>query len=162
MALRIRKFRSIDEFEWFLRGGVIGAVLPLNTSSGPGLFGLVGQTVTFTSPAGAVTFVAGADPSGFLTILEIKTQIETAIAGIQVSFTNNRMTVVEILPANGIDIGSAAAEPARGILGFAPAAGAHVSCSVINPFTGHAASTVPYLVQVVSSSNDSYTALIME
>jgi hypothetical protein len=162
MALRVRKFRSIDEFEWFLRGGIMGSVLSLNTDSGPGLWGLVGLTATFTVPVGSVTFVLGADPSGFLTTAEIKTQIEAAVAGIQVSFTNGRMTIVEASPTNGIDFGAAGAETARSILGFNGSAGAHTIGKVINPFVGHAAPTPPYLVQLVSPNNDSYTAVIME
>lgn len=162
MAFRVKKFSNISEFEWFLRGGIIGAVVNLSTGTPPGLWGLVGQTVTFTVPADSVTFVLGADPNGFLTPAEIKAQMEAAIAGIVVSFSRNRLSIIESTPTNGIDIGSAAAEPARGILGFNPSAGGHVIGKVINSFVGGAPPTTPYLVQLVSANNDSYTAIIME
>jgi hypothetical protein len=162
MALRVYKFMSIDTFEWFLRGGIIGGLLRMNSESAPGLFGLVGETATFTLPSASVTFVAGADPSGYLTFAEIKTQIEAAVAGIIVSLNNGRLHIIESTPTNGVDIGSAGAQLARAILGFNGSAGAHTKGRVINPLVGHAAPTTPYLVQLVSANNDSYTAVIME
>ena len=161
MALRVYKFTNIGDLEWFLRGGVAGGQLKMVPDTGPGLHGLIGETLTFTTPAGSVTFT-GTDPGGFLTFGQIKSQIEAAVAGITVSMVDNRIRIVETTPTNGIDIGSAGAEPARAILGFDGAAGGHSVGKVIKPFVGHAAPTTPYLVELVHANNDSYIAVIME
>lgn len=128
-AARIRKFTTITEMEFFLRGGLLGsqAVVPRTgdgaRTPGGGILGLVGLTLTLTTPSGTVTFVnatLGAnevrDPAALM-FKDIKTQIEGAISGIEVVNIEGRIGIIEATPANGIALDSSD-EPARALLGL--------------------------------------------
>lgn len=159
-ALKAYKFIDLAQLNHWLQGGVIGGVLH-TTEEGSGFYGLVGATLTFATPSDSVTFLAGSSSNGFLTFAEVKEQIETAVSGVLVTLINQRIAVIESIPANGISIGSASAESARGILGFNGAAGGYVTNLPKNPMVG-VAPTLPYIVSVTCPCPDSYTVVVWE
>jgi hypothetical protein len=112
MPIKIRKFRDIVEAQAFLDGGISGGQPQFP------IYGLVGKAITLTAPNAAVTFVAGADPSGSLTFKEIKTQAEAAISGLRVLLINGSLWFINSTLAAAVTM-AAADEPARALLGFA-------------------------------------------
>lgn len=78
MALKIRKFRNIEEANLVLNGAVYGGRVD------SGVDQLVGKTITFTAPAGTKTFTQGGQYAGRLSFAEIKSQLEGAIANLRV------------------------------------------------------------------------------
>lgn len=113
-AFKVRKFSNVFELETFLNGGIVG---------GPtlgGVSGIVGTTLTFTSPASfSCTFVAGATP-GVLTFAEIKAQIETASTATVRVFAvgeNGRIGLIETSVSSGIAL-AATSSNAKLLLGF--------------------------------------------
>ena len=117
MALnRIHKFSDINEMQAFLNGGIIGKDVS------KGVWGLVGQTITFTSPAFVVTFAAVSpapaerDPYR-LYLLDIKAQVEAANSNILVQQFAGRILFIEKTPTNGVAL-AGADEPAKAALGF--------------------------------------------
>jgi hypothetical protein len=118
MALnRIYKFSDINEAQAFLNGAIIGR----DISKG-GVRGLVGQVLTFSSPAFAVTFTAvspapiNRDPYTLL-ILDIKQQIEAANGSILVQQLGGRIVFIERVPTSGVAL-AGNDEPAKAALGF--------------------------------------------
>jgi len=100
-AFKVRKFKDPESLERFLAGGEEGG-MPLIG----GVPNLAGKTLIFTSPAPVtVTFTAGAEP-GKLSVAEVISQIQAAIATVQAGVTSEgaRLTLVEVAPANGIGI----------------------------------------------------------
>jgi len=112
-SLKLRKFRSAAELEFFLNGGIAGGTPVLS-----GVTGLVGQGLIFTSPSATCTFTAGADPLT-LTFAEIKAQIEAQITGSRVIPVGleGRIGIIESTPTNGIALNSTGAV-AKSLLGF--------------------------------------------
>lgn len=112
----IRKFTDINEAQIFLNGGIIGADVR------KGIAGLVGKVLTFTTPAGAVTFAAASGPPTdrdpyTLLLTDIKAQVEAAIATVQVTSLGGRLVFLEATPASGVAL-SGNNEPAKALLGF--------------------------------------------
>lgn len=130
-AARIRKFTSIDQMEFFLRGGLLGSrsVIPkahevgATRSAGGGIVGLVGTTLTMTTPLLNVTFTAATlDPAetrdpNILMVKDIKAQIEAAQSALEVTTFDGRIGIIEKTPSGGL-LFAAADEPARTLLGF--------------------------------------------
>jgi hypothetical protein len=112
--LVIRKLQGIDRVQMFLQGAIFGG-----TNITRGVNGLVGQTLTFGTPAGSCTFAAGADPNGVLRPLEIITQIMAvvALATLSVRLLDGKIVFIEKVPALGVALGGAV-QPAKAILGF--------------------------------------------
>lgn len=82
----IQKYGTVIEANFKIRGGLVGGV----KTSAP-FDGLIGQTITFSNPAGACTFVAGTGVSGQLRFAEVKLQLEAAIANLLVETTDNAL-----------------------------------------------------------------------
>jgi hypothetical protein len=118
---KLRKFRTIDEVQNFLNGGIQGSVLksaqgggtPANI--GAGVNGLVGTTLTFSLPtAASVTFVRadgaggsaappGTNPDPYTLLLkDIKAQIEANIAGTLVNMFDGALIIREATPSGGV------------------------------------------------------------
>lgn len=130
-AARIRKFTSIDQMEFFLRGGLLGSKSTAPSASdvggrrsaGGGIVGLVGKVLTIGTPALAHTFTAASLSPGetrdprVLMIKDIKLQIETAQALLEVTTFDGRIGLIEKTPSAGIII-AALNEPARDLLGL--------------------------------------------
>lgn len=113
---RIFKFSDITDAQYFLNGGLVGADIKR------GVRGLVGLTLTFTSPAFAVTFTAVSptptDRDPYLLLLaDIKAQVEAANVLISVQQYDGRIVFVEKLPDVGVAL-SGNNEPAKSLLGF--------------------------------------------
>lgn len=106
------KFRSLDELEYFLNGALRGADIK------SGVSGLNGLTLTFTTPAGAVTFGDSTQvDKNFYQLNDIKAQIEAAIPTLRVLQANGVLIFVLATPTTGVVL-SGNNEPAKRILGF--------------------------------------------
>lgn len=150
MALRIREFTTLQEAQFFLRGGVRGGK-PLAGR----VYNIVGRTLIFSSPSSVtVTFVAGADSSG-LTVREIQDQIVAAIAAVKPGLMDKGLALEEVTPASGVAItGAGTANP---LFGFKT--GAATVGTVINPPGG----AQPALTELrPKATNDGYFAVIDE
>ena len=87
MALKILKFRNIEEANHMLGGGILGGEV-----SAAGVADLVGKTITFTAPAGTKTFTQPSGTyQGLLTFKDIKAQLEAAITNLVVLQINNKI-----------------------------------------------------------------------
>lgn len=111
MALRVYKFRDIVEMELFLRGGLLGGDVSR------GVVGLVGKTLTFTAPAGNVTFVTENRENDMLLLADIKAQTEAAIANLTVLSVGGHIAFVHSSTAAGVAL-SATDSEAKSLLGF--------------------------------------------
>jgi hypothetical protein len=153
-VLKVRKFPSVEEVEFFLSGGIVGG------ATAGGVPGLVGVTLTFTKPSGTVTFVMGADTTGLsLAPGEIKAQIEAAIPALRVCFrgANGALTLREVTPAyDGGVVLVAAATNVR--LGFSATAN-----SVGKVFRTPEDNTVPCLVSAYADvQSNSHVVVTLE
>jgi hypothetical protein len=116
-ANKVYKFKDIDEAELFLNGAVFGGDLRA------GVQNLVGTKLKFTLPAAVEhTFVvgAGADPYT-LSLADLKSQLEGAVAGLRVRSFDGRLALMEITPSLGVTLIAATSNDARAALGFDPA-----------------------------------------
>jgi len=112
--IQINKYATVTEANFKIRGGIIGGV-PTNQP----FENLVGLVLTLSSPSGSCTFT---QPSGTgylqLRFADVKSQIEAAIADVEVCTIDNKLGLVR--KTHGDNIAMAALdEPARRILGFA-------------------------------------------
>ncbi|WP_394831717.1 hypothetical protein LVJ94_34910 [Pendulispora rubella] len=109
---RIYKFSDIFEAQSFLNGAIFGG----NIANG--VFGLVGQVLTFIRPAFAVTFTPARGPEPErLRFADIKEQIESKSDAISVHQVGGRLFFLEKTPTDGVAL-SANDEVAKGLLGF--------------------------------------------
>ena len=110
--VKIKKFRSIEEANIMLNGGIVTGVEIVK-----GFDDLVGKTITFATPAGSKTFT---QPSGSyqgrLTFKDLKTQLEAAVTNLVVvnldgklAFKHSAGTAVSLAQAS---------ETGRAPLGF--------------------------------------------
>jgi len=155
MSFSTHKVNDINELTHFLNGGVVGVDISR------GVDGLVGTTLTFTTPAFACTFTPAAvtdrDPYHLLQT-DIITQINVADAGhhLRVVSFKGRIGFVERTPTTGVVI-AAAASDAKRLLGFSPAEA--VTGRVIKQMFSPAAPRVETVFQVVDYT---YVVLIWE
>ncbi len=116
---KVHKFQSLNHMTLFLNGGIVAG--PVGAQ---GIPNLVGKMLRFTLPAAAEhTFVVGAGVSGdpyTLTLLEIKTQLEAAVAGLRVSMIDGRLVLQETAPSGGVVIiqSTVPASDARAAIGL--------------------------------------------
>lgn len=111
MALKVYKFRDTQEATWFLQGAIIGADIS------KGVFGLVGLTLNFTNPVGAVTFVTASREGDKLLLKDIKTQVEAAIVTLKVTSLGGRIVFIEATPTTGVQVPTTD-QAAKSLLGF--------------------------------------------
>lgn len=113
MALKIRKFGDLAAAENFLRGGIMGGDVS------KGAIGLVGQSLTFTYPAGSVTFVTASRENDALLLADIKEQIEDALGetNIKVYSIGGNIAFVHPMATSAISLPDTD-EAAKTILGF--------------------------------------------
>lgn len=110
-----REFQTTAEANYFVQGAIFGGADPAKSFAG-----LVGSTVTFTTPAAACTFTqpAGATSiAGLLTFADVKAQMEAAITGLKVLAFGKKIVFVQGTPAAGVAL-AAVAEPGRLALGL--------------------------------------------
>jgi hypothetical protein len=165
---RLRKFRTIDEVQTFLNGGVwsgskIQQVQGPPSNQGPGITGLVGLTLIFVGPGptGTVTFVASsgsnADPNTLL-FSDIKAQIQAAIATLSVTTFDGYLTIQEVTPANGVTVSSAGT--ANTLLGFD--SGHNTVGRFYLPAASSATPTPPYWVWAYSGNDNMHNVYTFE
>lgn len=130
MALRIERLSGTDEFNILVNGGLVGQELP----SGGRVPGLVGLAITFTTPAGSHTFVAGTQV-GHLSLQEIKTQLEAAVTNLQVRILGKKIAFMHATAGQAVVL-AATSQDAKVILGFAKAQA--TTGRVLNPPGGSA------------------------
>lgn len=108
----IEKYGSLDEANHLLNGSILGGEVKSE------YIGLVGATITFTSPADSCTFTQPAGRvEGVLLFKDVKEQLETAIPNIRVESINGKLGIRHTTGGTEITLASAN-EPARAILGF--------------------------------------------
>ena len=166
MALiKINKFTTIDELQYFLAGGIFGssAGVQPRPGGGPGIPNIVGKTLTFLAPAGTVTFVAGANPNGFLTLKEIKAQLEAAIPTLVLrpTFEGGRLGIIQATPTTGVTLkgDGTVATNANVFLGF-DSSNDTVGKVYGSPYAGPA--VVPYFIQSYSSNDNTHVVFTFE
>lgn len=111
--IKIEKYGTLEEANLKMQGGISTGV---PTSS---LFpDLVGNTITFSSPAGSCTFTqpAGQLP-GLMSFADVKTQLETAIANLKVLTVSNKLCFRHATAGQVVSL-AALDEPARLALGL--------------------------------------------
>lgn len=151
MALRFLKFNTLFEANFVIRGGLIGGIVDR------GVAGLIGTTLTFTTPAGAHTFVASITPgvtAGTLPFKEIKSQLEAAIANLVVEIVDSKIGFRHTVLGTNVAL-AAAASAAKSLLGFK--ADAAATGKYLNGPTG----PIPRAVEM-STSDQAITILIEE
>ena len=112
---KVYKFRSINDLNQFMNGGITGGDVS------KGVSGLVGNKLKFTSPsAQEVTFVATSDPNNpyLLHLADIKAQIEAVIPAVRVFSMDGRIAFIEVAPTSGVALGAASSLDCRTVLGF--------------------------------------------
>jgi hypothetical protein len=146
-VLRVRKFSSTEDVNFFLAGGITGGSLMKAVP------GLVGRTLIFTKPSAAtVTFVAGADTTGqTLSPLEIQTQIQAAIATVRAGRVgyDGHLSLMELNPTSGVAI--SAAGTANALLGFSSSA--ETAGKLVAPPGGSVPALVTMYFDPVSNSH---------
>lgn len=112
---KVYQFDGIQETEHFLNGGILGGPIPME-----GVRGLVGKTITFTSPDDDCTFTDGSgDDPKLLQFADIKSQMETQISGLRVLLlAGMNIGFVLATPSAATALG-VTAEDARALLGLA-------------------------------------------
>jgi hypothetical protein len=111
---KILKFNSLDEYNHVIAGGIIGGKFDKQIG------GLVGQTLTFTTPSGSKTFTAasaGTADSGFLRFGDVKTQLEAAINNLKVSLIDGNIAFKHATAGTAVVMANNT-EPAKALLGF--------------------------------------------
>lgn len=149
------KFQELAQLNNFMAGGLQG----VSVTQGPGSsirgLPLAGTTLTLTNPAGTVTFTSGTAENGLLSLKDIKQQIEGAIAGVKVLQYSGYLFLVEATPSTGIVVDAAGGNPILGIENGARG-------RVINPNTGSAAPTLPYLLAAYPSAENGHVLYVVE
>jgi hypothetical protein len=112
-ALKLIKFRDIEEANHVLAGGILGGECPA-----AGIPELVGKTITFSAPAGTKTFTQPSDSyQGMLRFKDIKAQLEAAITNLQVRLIKGRLAFRHATPATAVAL-TAVNETGRAPLGL--------------------------------------------
>jgi hypothetical protein len=118
MALQILRFRTMEEANYVLRGGIIGGQLP-QFRRAIGYLNLVGNTITFTTPAGSHEFTQVAtEVVGTISFAAVKTQLEANITNLLVDAVDGKIGFRHATLGTNVNIASAD-EPTRIELGFA-------------------------------------------
>ena len=105
--IRVKKFKSAKALEIWMNGGLIMGPAPSAETNGmPVWNSLVGKTLIFIQPTPVtVTFVTGdfVNPAR-PTFGEIRTKVQTAVAGLRVFQNDQRMCFIENTPTNGVSL----------------------------------------------------------
>lgn len=98
----IKSFSSIVEANYWMKGAIDGGANPAGD-----FVGLVGQTITFTAPAGSCTFTQPTTTSsGMMKFIDVKTQLEAAIAGLKVDCVGSKLMFYQTLGTTACAIGA--------------------------------------------------------
>lgn len=111
--MKIEKYGTLGEANLRMQGGITGGV----KTSDP-FTGLVGQTITFATPAGSCTFTQPAgQPVGLMSYVDVKAQLEDAITNLRVTSTDNKLCFNHAVAEQLVSL-AALDEPARARLGL--------------------------------------------
>ena len=122
MATLSQNFESEHRLDLFLKGGLL-----LRRWEGPTY--LSGLSLTFVQPS-ATTVTFATSPQQPLTLAQLRTAIQTALATVRVRLVDGYLAIVEVTPTNGVAFGTIAANhaeaPTRKALGISLVAQANV------------------------------------
>lgn len=111
--MKIEKYGTLEEANLKIQGGITGGV-PTSTP----FAGLVGEEITFSSPAGTHTFTQPTEqPVGLMSFKDVKTQLEAAITNLKVLTIDNKLCFKHATAGSAVSL-AALDEPARRILGL--------------------------------------------
>ena len=149
----IHKFRDVAEVQLYLNGGLLG----IDVSKG--VAGLIGKTLSFTSPAvSACLFVAGTAPDGKLMFGDIKTQIEAAVPTVKVYQIGGQIALIHSATPITLPVALAAAvSDAKKLLGFA-----YNSATAGRVIKDHTSLVAPRLDWWNTTNDGSHAILIWE
>lgn len=109
----IQRFGTYTAANHSMRGGIVGGA----ATNSP-FEDLVGKTITFTAPVGSKTFTQPAGTNrGQLRFADVKTQLEGAIADLEVVTIDNKIGFRRKTAGQVVSLG-AVSEAARPILGL--------------------------------------------
>lgn len=149
--LRVHKFRDVAEMELFLHGGIIGGQIGRY-----GIVGLVGKTITFTTPNFSHTFVTAGREDDALLLTDIADQLYTASTqALMVYSYHNRLVFVQKTPTTGVALGNDP-QPAKTLLGLK--SGLAVAGKVYAAPGGAA----PAFVTAYSTNDGAHTVVTLE
>ena len=97
-----KKFEKLDEANHWCAGGIVGGADATHE-----IAGLVGTTVTFTSPSGSCTFTEAASGNaspGKLRYADIKLQMETAMANLRVVTLGKKIAFKHATPGTVVSL----------------------------------------------------------
>jgi hypothetical protein len=147
--MQIEKYGTLEEANLKIQGGITGGV----KTSDP-FIGLVGNTVTFTSPAGSCTFTQPTDAVvGQLLFKHVKAQLEAAIALLEVVSIDNKLSFRHATNGSAVTLG-AADEPARVRLGLGNGSAIEGRC-----LNGPSSASLPKFIEFVTESLFVYVAV---
>lgn len=109
----IEKYPNYETANLAIQGGLCGGV-----RTDQPFVGLVGEIVTFATPAGACTFT---QPTGRVVgqmhFVDVKAQLEAAVANLRVFSIDNKLAFKHKTPGSAVTL-AALSEPARRVLGL--------------------------------------------
>ena len=147
--MKIEKYGTLEEANLKIQGGITGGV----PTSQP-FVGLVGQTITFATPAGACTFTQPTGKVvGQLTFQDVKAQLEAAVANLQVSAVDNKISFTHKTNGQAVSL-AALNESARAVLGLGN--GEAIAGRCLN---GPGSASLPRFVEFVTESLFVYVAV---
>jgi hypothetical protein len=148
--MKIEKYGTLEEANLKIQGGITGGVL----TSQP-FVGLVGETITFATPAGSCTFTQPSGVAGVLTFKDVKSQLEAAITNLLVSSVDNKLCFEHALDGSYVSLAAATpVEPARAVLGLGQ--GEAITGRCLN---GPSSTDLPRFVEFVTESLFIYVAV---
>jgi hypothetical protein len=147
--MKIEKYGTLEEANLKMQGGLTGGV----RTSEP-FAGLVGNTVTFATPAGSCTFTQPAgQPMGLMHYVDVKSQLEAAISNLLVNSTDNKLCFEHKTDGQAVSL-AALDEPARAKLGLGN--GEAIAGRCLN---GPSSTDLPRFVEFVTEQLFVYVAI---
>jgi hypothetical protein len=149
--MKIEKYGTLEEANLKMQGGITGGV----STTSPFL-NLVGETVTFATPAGACTFTQPSDAVvGQLRFKDVKAQLEAAVADLIVVSVDNKLCFKHETDGSFVSLATASpVEPGRAVLGLGQ--GEAIAGRYLN---GPSSTDLPRFVEFVTESLFVYVAV---
>lgn len=111
--MEIEKYGTLAEANLKIQGGLATGIKTTDP-----FVGLVGETITFTSPAGSCTFTQPTGRvEGQMHFVDVKSQLETALSDLVVASVDNKLTFRHATAGSIVSLG-VLDEPARVVLGL--------------------------------------------
>ena len=146
--IKLEKYSNFETANLAIQGGLCGGVRVDQP-----FVGLVGQTITFATPAGTCTFTQPAGvPAGQMRFTDVKDQLETAIADLLVLCMDNKLCLKHKTAGSAVTL-AALDEPARTQLGL------DNDVAITGRCLNGPAGAVPRFVEFVTESLTIYIAV---